>query len=205
MSDVDDLRENSALLDPLGFFIDANNCLPGVWSEALSIASARWEFCTRIVLTKSGDDAVIEAAFDCGVNDVLVKPLSCRELLARFRARSGELTARYKASKIRIADLTISPVSRFVQTSRGNRQISQTAFSILLLLLESPGNVIEREVIKDRVWMGARVVDGVIDRHIHDLRKGLAEIGSIVEIKSVYGKGFVLTENHPESRLKMKA
>lgn len=202
--DLEDLKAKAAAIEPLGFIVDAANSLEGRWIEALAIVAERWEFCTRLVLTRNGDDAQLESAFSNGCHDVIRKPLNSRELLARFHVRSEDLTARFKASGIRIADLTIVPVSRTVQTQKSRRQLSQTAFSMLLVLLEEPEKLITREVFKERVWLGTQVVDGVVDRHIHDIRKILNELESVVSIKSVYGEGFRLSTEAPEARLILK-
>ena len=95
------------------------------------------------------DDRV--AGLDAGADDYLVKPFHLAELLARVRAllRRSAVTG---GTVLRVADLSLDPVAHEVR--RGGRpiELTRTEFLLLELLLINARQVLNREVIFDRIW-----------------------------------------------------
>src|SRR5260221_4908779 len=82
---------------------------------------------------------------DSGADDYIVKPFLLGELLARMRALVRRSS--FSPSSLRVADLTLDPVTR--QASRGGKTIylSATEYSLLEFLMRHAGNVVTREDI----------------------------------------------------------
>ena len=86
-----------------------------------------------------------------GADDYLTKPFHIEELIARIHAVTRR-AAGTSQSILAVADLTMNLLTRKV--TRGNRSIELTAreFSLLEHLLRSPGRVLTRVEICERVW-----------------------------------------------------
>ena len=150
---------------------------------------------TAPVLFLTARDAVVDrlAGFGAGGDDYLVKPFDLDELVARLRALlrrvTGETISLYK-----VGELAMNLVSR--EVIRGKRKIDLTAreFRLLEYLMRSPGQVMTRTQIIERVWEyhfdpGTNLVDVYIQR----LRRKLDRPGSESCIRTRRGEGYQLS------------
>lgn len=115
------------------------------------------------------DDRV--KGLDAGADDYLGKPFAFGELLARIRAllRREKST---KATKLKVADLTLNPATH--EVFRGDKEIylSSKEYRLLDYMMRRPGNVCTRTMIGEHIW-GYNFNDdsNVIDVYISYLRK----------------------------------
>jgi two-component system, OmpR family, copper resistance phosphate regulon response regulator CusR len=157
------------------------------------------------VLMLTARDAVEDRVLglDTGADDYLVKPFAFPELLARIRAltRRGSVEA---ATKLRVADLEIDIVSRFVV--RGGQTLDLTAreFELLVYLVRHHGHVVSREMLARDLWKETgrhTPLDNVIDVHVARLRRKVDDQFGIKLVHTVRGVGFVVrTENVREEQ-----
>lgn len=125
-----------------------------------------------------------------GADDYLTKPFYIEELIARLHVVTRRASGASQ-SILRIDDLTINLLTR--EVSRGNRKVELTAreFELLEHLARSPGRVLTRPQICERVWNydfdpGTNLVEVYIQR----LRKKL-EAGSEKKlIETIRGVGY---------------
>jgi two-component system, OmpR family, response regulator len=144
------------------------------------------------VLLLTARDAVPDrvAGLDAGADDYLPKPFSFEELTARIRAllrRPPDTTP----SVIRAGEIQLDPARREV-TARG-KQVSLTTkeFGLLELFLRHPGQVLSREQIARQVWSGDFEADSnVLEVHVRNIRRKLAEAGHEDAIETVRGAGY---------------
>ena len=153
-----------------------------------------------LMLTARTEEADKIAGFAVGADDYLTKPFSLRELAARVKAiiRRIERMQRVTPTDPEIRfDLTIDPARRRVM--RGSEEIALTPleFEILLTLARSPGVVMNRDQLMDRVW-GYRDYAGgrVVDSHVARIRRKLGdEAAEPKYIRTVHGVGYAFRED----------
>lgn len=157
-----------------------------------------------VIMVSAKDDEIDKViGLELGGDDYISKPFSPRELLARvravFRRSSGSVgekeDKKTAANIIEVADVCIYPDERKV--SKGNIDVELTSkeFALFVYLAENKNMVFNREQIISNVWGydffgDTRAVDDLIKR----LRKKFAEVESSVEIKTVWGYGYKLSE-----------
>lgn len=125
-----------------------------------------------------------------GADDYLTKPFHIEELIARLHAVTRR-TAGQSQSVLAAGDLKMNLLTR--EVTRGGRRIELTTreFSLLEQLLRSPGRVLTRIEICERVWdyhfdPGTNLVDVYIQR----LRKKVDGDESVKLIETIRGVGY---------------
>lgn len=72
-------------------------------------------------------------------------------------------------------DFRVDPVRRLLLRNGEPAPITPKALSILLILLEKPGQVVEKSELIERVWPGAFVTEANLTQNISSLRRTLGE------------------------------
>jgi two-component system, OmpR family, response regulator len=145
-----------------------------------------------MILTARGEVNERVEGLNVGADDYLSKPFAMDELVARLRALlrrvTGETISLYK-----VGDLSMNLVSR--EVLRGKRKIELTAreFRLLEYLMRSPGQVMTRTQIIERVWEyhfdpGTNLVDVYIQR----LRRKIDDGEELKMIQTVRGVGYCI-------------
>ena len=68
------------------------------------------------------------------------------------------------------------------------------------VFLRSPGVVLRRMVLLSRVWgIDAEVEESNLDTYVHYLRKRLAYVKSVLNLKTVRGTGYILSSNSSDN------
>ncbi len=104
------------------------------------------------VLILTARDAVPDrvAGLDGGADDYLVKPFDLTELLARIRALLRRQAGRAR-DLIEVGALRVDPVAHAIDYRGQPVQLSAREFALLHALAESPGVVLSREQLEDRL------------------------------------------------------
>lgn len=125
-----------------------------------------------------------------GADDYLTKPFHIEELIARLHAVTRRASG-VSQSILKVADLTLNLLTR--EVSRAGRKIELTVreFSLLEHLMRSPGRVLTRIEICERVWEynfdpGTNLVDVYIQR----LRKKVDGDSPDKLIETIRGVGY---------------
>ena len=145
-----------------------------------------------IMLTARGDDLDRIIGLELGADDYLSKPANPRELLARIRAVLRRANSRTTAPVIQVEDLELNQSRRELRLRGELKALTSTEFSILQLLLQRSGEVVEKKDLY-LAALGREPVayDRSIDMHVSNLRRKLGPAGDGGErIETIRGLGY---------------
>jgi DNA-binding response OmpR family regulator len=138
-------------------------------------------------------------AFELGANDYLPKPFFIEELIVRLKILVDR-TARNLQNTVEVSGLTLDRLTR-TATWRGNSaKLTQREFELLDYLMLSPGKILTRQMILQRVWgfdfnPGTNVLEVCMQR----LRKKLTGDTPIIDkyfpIESIRSVGYRMNKD----------
>jgi len=178
--------------------------LPGMDGLEVCREIQRRDWVPVLMLTARTDESDKVAGFAAGADDYLTKPFSLRELAARVRAilrRMDRIRQMTTTESVVRFDLTIDPARQRVIQGSLEVALTPLEFEILLTLARTPGVVLSRDQLMDRVWgyrdyAGGRVVDSHVARVRRKLRDEAAEPRYI---RTVHGVGYAFAEDGGDS------
>jgi len=145
-----------------------------------------------IMLTARGDDLDRIIGLELGADDYLAKPANPRELLARIRAILRRSNTHSKVAVLEVGDLVLDQARRELRRDDLLIDLTSTEFSILQLLLQRSGEIVEKKDLY-LAALGREPVayDRSIDMHVSNLRRklGLA-IDGTERIETIRGIGY---------------
>ncbi|MGI8938724.1 MAG: response regulator [Iamia sp.] len=169
--------------------------LPGVDGFEVCRSIRRTSDVPIIMVTARDDTHDIVAGLEAGADDYLTKPFAPKELSARIRAMLRRTrTTDSGATHLRFGDLEIIPEEGVVRREDEEVHLTKTEFRLLLELANSPGRVLSREVLLERVWGHGYFADGrLVDVHVRRLRtKVEADPANPRHVVTVRGLGYKL-------------
>ena len=145
-----------------------------------------------IMLTARGDDLDRIIGLELGADDYLAKPANPRELLARIRAILRRSNTQSTVVTLEVGDLVLNQARRELHRDGLLIDLTSTEFSILQLLLQRSGEIVEKKDLY-LAALGREPVayDRSIDMHVSNLRRklGLAMDGT-ERIETIRGIGY---------------
>lgn len=145
-----------------------------------------------IMLTARGDDLDRIIGLELGADDYLAKPANPRELLARIRAILRRSNAHSTIATLEVGDLVLNQGGRELRREGQLVDLTSTEFSIIQLLLQRCGEVVEKKDLY-LAALGREPVayDRSIDMHVSNLRRKLGPAKDGTErIETIRGIGY---------------
>lgn len=145
-----------------------------------------------IMLTARGDDLDRIIGLELGADDYLAKPANPRELLARIRAILRRAHSHSTVAVLEVGDLVLNQAGRELHRDGQPTELTSTEFSILQLLLQRSGEVVEKKDLY-LAALGREPVayDRSVDMHVSNLRRKLGPAKDGGErIETIRGIGY---------------
>ena len=141
-----------------------------------------------VMLTARDEEPDRVAGFELGADDYVPKPFSPRELLARVKAILRRAEPAPRENMLALGDVAIDVDGREVAVDGTQVELTAKEFDLLAYFLESPGIVLSRDRLLDRVW-GMSYPGGTrtVDVHVGQLRR---KLGRPDLIRTVRGAGY---------------
>jgi DNA-binding response OmpR family regulator len=127
-----------------------------------------------------------------GADDYLCKPFYMEELLARIHAVARRASGE-KLTRMQVGDLVVDLMSREVKIGKEHIELTAREFSLLELIMRTPGRVFTRTQILEHVWgYDFDPQTNVVDVYIRRLRSKLDRNPDAPIIQTVRGVGYRL-------------
>lgn len=148
------------------------------------------------VLILTARDAVEDRVrgLDAGADDYLVKPFAIKELVSRIKAllrRPGGALGTVLVA----GNIELDTIGREVTVAGDRARLSRRELAVLEHLLRRLGRVVPREILEEKLYgLDQEPESNAVLVHLHHLRRKLTELNASVDIHTVRGIGYVLTE-----------
>ena len=193
-------------LEASGYIVETNTTGQGALSTDASLILldpqlpdiSGWDLLSSIektpivILSENADEDAIVQAFELGCVDYIVKPFSVRELLARVKAVLRRFDNYPVDELIRVGSITIDSENYEAYRNNEKLQLTLKEYELLKLLAETPGRVLTRDFLLDRIWGHEYYGETrTVDVHIRHIRQKLGDDAGMIE--TVRGVGYKLT------------
>lgn len=153
-----------------------------------------------LMITGKKDEVDKIRGLGVGADDVIAKPFSPSELVARVRShiKIHEMLLNHKAKEddkgIRLERLAIYPKERKVTLDEQDITLANKEFELLLFLAENPNIVFSKDLLFERIWgWDSEGNTATVTVHINRLRDKLENDTSNPKyIQTVWGAGYRL-------------
>jgi DNA-binding response OmpR family regulator len=174
--------------------------LPGVDGLEICRRARAMTRYTPIIITSARSSEVHRIlGLELGADDYLAKPFSVLELVARVKALLRRVDALAKDSKIeagslRIAGLSIDPLTREAAVDGKPIELTPREFDLLYYFAQHPGKVFSRMDLLNAVWgYQHEGYEHTVNTHINRLRAKIeADPAQPERILTVWGRGYKL-------------
>src|SRR6202045_2750025 len=134
-----------------------------------------------IILSASTDTVDVVVALEIGADDYIAKPFEIRELAARVNAklrRQRTTQSQVRPGRLKFPGLIVDIGRHEVLRDGEAVNLTPTEFDLLALLSASPGRVISRSEMIQKVWgQGADLDLRSVDAHVYRLRRKIEPLG----------------------------
>ncbi|MBQ3251918.1 MAG: response regulator transcription factor [Oscillospiraceae bacterium] len=151
-----------------------------------------------ILLTAKSETEDMVHGLNTGADDYITKPFVPAEVLARVRSqlrRYDRLGSRNQSAReLQVGSITLNDVTKTAAVDGQPVALTPIEYSILKLLMESPGKVYSTKALYEAVWQEEAIgSEGAVAVHIRHLREKIEITPSEPRyLKVVWGQGYKL-------------
>jgi DNA-binding response OmpR family regulator len=151
--------------------------LPGLGGLEVCAQLRQFSDAYVLMLTARSEEIDRVVGLTVGADDYLTKPFSPRELVARVKAVLRRPRRAPEPAVLPLAaGLEVDEPRRLVSVDGHRIELTAIEFNVLAALVRSPGVVLSRGEIYDRVWGGEFVGDDhLVDVHVANVRRKLGD------------------------------
>lgn len=152
---------------------------------------------TNVIIISARDSVEDKVAgLEEGADDYLPKPFHMAELIARVRSviRRGFGIA---SAGISCGNVILYPEKRSVFAGGMELELAKKEYDILHYFMLRPGHTVDKTALAEAVWGDSVYLTDSLDfiySQVKNLRRKLKEMGADIELKSIYGFGYKLSE-----------
>lgn len=143
------------------------------------------------VIFLSGDpseDSIVKC-LELGADDVLNKPVSKKEFVARIHNKIKSAKAPVpQEEKAHYDDLELDFNTHTASLKGEKLPLTPIEYKILFTLTKNSGTIVSRESLAQTIWQNIHVQNQNIDTHLSNLRKKLGEYGE--RISTIKARGY---------------
>ncbi len=175
----------------------AEQRMPGISGNQLA-ALLRAKGCEAALMLLAAENSVDErvAGLEAGADDVMSKPISFKELLARVRAALRRSQSQLAHAQLAFEGILLDRRTRLVQRAGRSIELTPREFDLLDCFLRHPRQILPRDVLLAAVWGDDSYGDSnVLDVYVHTLREKLDDRPPRL-LQTVRGLGYVLRAPH---------
>jgi DNA-binding response OmpR family regulator len=146
-----------------------------------------------LFLSAKSEEIDVVVGLQLGADDFIRKPFGKHELLARIRAVLRRANSRSQPARyFTMHDLTVHPLELRAERAGKSIDLSPREVSILTLLHERAGQVVDRDTLLDRCWGVDYFPESrTLDMQIAKLRKHIeSDSGAPAIVETVRGAGY---------------
>jgi DNA-binding response OmpR family regulator len=149
-----------------------------------------------IVLTARGGLSDRVSGLEKGADDYLVKPFALEELVARVRALLRR-PAQFLGKPLVAGNVAFDPIGRTVYVDDRPQTFSAREVALLEILMRRIGRVVPKKLAEDHLFgLSDEVRSNAIEVYVHRLRRQLVDAGARIQIHTVRGLGYLITESN---------
>lgn len=181
----------------------SNNDIDIIVLDVMMPEKSGWEVCKEIreesdipviFLTALGENHDEIHGLNLGADDYISKPFGYEVFMARIRSILRRVN-KNPDNIIRINELEIDTVSRYVKLNEIIVEMSPKEYELLLYLINNKNIALERDKILDNVWGYDFYGDRrTIDSHVKNIRFKIGSVGSYIKTIRSIGYKFEVEE-----------
>jgi DNA-binding response OmpR family regulator len=157
----------------------------------------RGEATPVLVLTARGALSDRVAGLNGGADDYLVKPFAFEELVARIHAllrRPSDFLGKLRQA----GNVAFDTVGRQMYVGDQPQSLSARETALLEILIGRIGRVVPKSFVESHLFgQSEEIRSNAVEVYVHRLRKQLADLGATIEIHTIRGVGYLMTEVKP--------
>ena len=136
-----------------------------------------------IFLTSREDKTSLKEGFLTGADDYMKKPIDFEELLLRMEALLRRQT---RSSEVQVGQYTLDMRNKTLYKQGQEIELATKVIDLLLLFIQSKGQVVTNEMIKEQLWSASQMPsEGSLRVYITQLKKYFPE-----HISNIRGVGY---------------